>query len=77
MVTIPSIHSVELSNFMCHSHLKLIFNKMITCIGGRNGSGATITATPSVYGTDICINNGIINYDDVYFHIIADADFTI
>ena len=46
-------------------------------VGGRNGSGATITATPSVYGTDICINNGIINYDEVYFHIIADADFTI
>jgi hypothetical protein len=46
-------------------------------VGGRNGSGATITATPSIYGTDICINNGIINYDDVYFHIIADADFPI
>lgn len=34
-----TIHSVELVNFMCHDHLKIVFEKMITCICGRNGTG--------------------------------------
>jgi hypothetical protein len=46
-------------------------------VGGRNGQNATITPTSSTHGSNICINNGIINYDEVYFHIIADADFNI
>ena len=46
-------------------------------IGGRDGSGASIIASPSIYGTNICINNGIINYDEIYFHIIANSDFVI
>lgn len=35
----PTIKSIELINFMCHKHLLIEFEKMITCIGGRNGSG--------------------------------------
>lgn len=35
----PILSSIELTDFMCHSHLKIDFTKMITCIGGRNGSG--------------------------------------
>ncbi|KAM0687675.1 Structural maintenance of chromosomes protein 6 [Conglomerata obtusa] len=31
--------SLELINFMCHSHLKINFNKRVTFIGGLNGSG--------------------------------------
>ncbi|KAG0416666.1 Structural maintenance of chromosomes protein 6A, partial [Dictyocoela roeselum] len=38
-MTTPTIKSIELINFMCHKHLLLTFSKMITCIGGRNGSG--------------------------------------
>ncbi|KAG0439580.1 Structural maintenance of chromosomes protein 6 [Dictyocoela muelleri] len=38
-MTSPTIKSIELINFMCHKHLLLKFDKMITCIGGRNGSG--------------------------------------
>lgn len=34
-----TIESIELINFMCHSHTTINFSKMITCIGGRNGSG--------------------------------------
>ncbi|ELA42671.1 uncharacterized protein VICG_00423 [Vittaforma corneae ATCC 50505] len=34
-----TIQSIELVNFMCHDNLKIGFDKMITCIGGRNGSG--------------------------------------
>lgn len=34
-----TIQSIEVVNFMCHSNLRVDFNKMITCIGGRNGSG--------------------------------------
>lgn len=34
-----TIESIELVNFMCHSNLKVAFDKMITCIGGRNGTG--------------------------------------
>jgi hypothetical protein len=26
---------------------------------------------------NVCINNGVVNYDEVYFHIVADADFTL
>lgn len=33
------IASVELINFMCHSHLVLNLNKQITVVAGRNGSG--------------------------------------
>ncbi|TBT98944.1 chromosome segregation ATPase [Hamiltosporidium tvaerminnensis] len=35
----PLLVSIELKNFMCHKHLFIEFNKMMTCIGGRNGSG--------------------------------------
>jgi chromosome segregation ATPase len=35
----PVIKSVELMHFMCHKHLLIEFTKMLTCIGGRNGSG--------------------------------------
>ncbi|KAL0263952.1 UNVERIFIED_CONTAM: hypothetical protein PYX00_010898 [Menopon gallinae] len=31
--------SIELINFMCHRHLLVEFKKILTCIGGRNGSG--------------------------------------
>ena len=34
-----TIKSIELINFMCHRHLFIEFTKMLTCIGGRNGSG--------------------------------------
>jgi len=34
-----TIQSIELVNFMCHGNLKIHFEKSITCIGGRNGSG--------------------------------------
>jgi chromosome segregation ATPase len=34
-----TIESIELVNFMCHENLKIKFNKLITCIGGRNGTG--------------------------------------
>ncbi|KAK0039181.1 Rad18-like recombination and DNA repair protein [Biomphalaria pfeifferi] len=33
------IASVELINFMCHSHLVLNLNRQITVVAGRNGSG--------------------------------------
>lgn len=47
-----TIQSVELINFMCHSNLKVNFEKMITCIGGRNGSGksAVMAALGIVFG---------------------------
>ncbi|KAF7683221.1 Structural maintenance of chromosomes protein 6 [Astathelohania contejeani] len=35
----PTIQSIELINFMCHKHLFIEFKKLLTCIGGRNGSG--------------------------------------
>lgn len=34
-----TIKEIELVNFMCHDNLKISFEKLITCIGGRNGSG--------------------------------------
>jgi structural maintenance of chromosomes protein 6 len=34
-----TISSVELINFMCHSHLLINFQKPMTVISGRNGSG--------------------------------------
>jgi hypothetical protein len=43
----------------------------------RNGKDATIDGTPTTHGVNVCITNGVVNYDEVYFHIIADADFTI
>jgi hypothetical protein len=43
----------------------------------RSASGATVTSTPSIHGVNVCINNGVVNYDEVYFHIVADADFTL
>lgn len=33
------IKEIELYNFMCHKHLKVVFKNKITCISGRNGSG--------------------------------------
>ena len=46
-------------------------------VGGRDGSSASITANTSVHGAKIEIYNGFITYDDLYFHVIADADFAI
>jgi len=43
----------------------------------RNGNNASITGTSTVHGVDVCLSNGFVPYDEVYFHIIADADFTI
>ena len=43
----------------------------------RNGNNANIQTTPTVYGVNICVNNGVTTYDEVYFHIIANADFTL
>lgn len=34
-----TIQSIELVNFMCHDTLKIVFEKMITCLCGRNGTG--------------------------------------
>jgi len=34
-----AIKSIELINFMCHENLRIVFDKKITCIGGRNGTG--------------------------------------
>lgn len=51
----PTISSVELVNFMCHKHLRLEFRKMMTCIGGRNGSGksAVMIALGIIFGQRI------------------------
>lgn len=48
----PTIRSIELVNFMCHSHFEIEFTKMITCITGRNGSGksAVMIALGIVFG---------------------------
>lgn len=43
----------------------------------RECKDATFTTTPTVYGVNICVSGGIVNYDEVYYHIIADADFTL
>lgn len=43
----------------------------------RDGRNATITGSPTQIGVDVCITNGIVNYDEVYFHVVSDADFTI
>jgi len=43
----------------------------------RNGNNASISGTPTVHGVNICLSNGYVFYDEVYFHVIADADFTI
>lgn len=47
-----TIQSIELVNFMCHDNLKINFDKMITCIGGRNGSGksAVMVALGILFG---------------------------
>lgn len=37
----------------------------------------TINGVPSIHGVNICILNGAVNYDNVYYNIIADADFSI
>ena len=37
----------------------------------------TITSTPSEHGVNICATNGYVNYDEIYFNIIANADFSI
>ena len=37
----------------------------------------TIRGSSSVHGVNVCIDNGMVNYDEIYYHIIADADFTI
>lgn len=33
------VKELKLTNFMCHKHLSVVFNKKITCIAGRNGAG--------------------------------------
>lgn len=38
---------------------------------------STISGTSSVHGVNVCINNGAVAYDEIYFNIIADADFSI
>lgn len=43
----------------------------------RNGNSASISGTSTVHGVDVCLSNGFVPYDEVYFHIIADADFTL
>lgn len=47
-----TILSIEVINFMCHSNLKINFEKMVTCIGGRNGSGksAVMLALGALFG---------------------------
>jgi hypothetical protein len=37
----------------------------------------TIYGTTSKYGVNVCVQNGAVNYDEVFYHIIADADFEI
>lgn len=37
----------------------------------------TISSSSSKYGVDICVSSGYVNYDEIYFNIIADADFSI
>ena len=43
----------------------------------RNGNNASISGTPTVHGVNVCLSNGYVLYDEVHFHIIADADFTL
>lgn len=43
----------------------------------RNGNSASISGTSTVHGVNVCLSNGFVPYDEVYFHIIADADFTL
>jgi len=43
----------------------------------RECAGANLSTTPTIYGVNVCVNGGVVNYDEVYYHIIADADFTI
>lgn len=38
---------------------------------------ATISVSPSEYGINICALNGIVNYDTINYHIVADSDFSI
>lgn len=37
----------------------------------------TINGSSSKYGVNVCILNGAVNYDEIFYHIIADADFEL
>lgn len=52
MVNANVIKSVKLTNFMCHTNLKVEFTKPITVIGGFNGSGksAIMIAIGIIFG---------------------------
>lgn len=47
-----TIMSIELTNFMCHEHFLIKFEKLVTCIGGRNGTGksAVMIALGMLFG---------------------------
>jgi len=40
-------------------------------------NATTLTATPSIHGANICAQSGYVNYDEIYFNVVANADFTI
>lgn len=46
-------------------------------INGRDGSNASISGTTTKYGVNVCLYNGFINYDSLYFNIIANSDFPL
>ena len=37
----------------------------------------TISATPSIHGANICALGGYVTYDELYFNIVANSDFSI